>query len=90
MAVQGFMPLWVEQVSLYQGDGTETDGTSLPRVPCRRRCCPRGSMFRVPLVASAACNGKADCTDSLTGAMLVGALVSAMYDPTFFYAEHWG
>ena len=83
MAVQGFMPLWVEQVSLYQGDGTETDGASLPRVPCRRRCCPRRSMFRVPLVTSAAFNGKADCADSLTGAMLVGALVSAMYDPTF-------
>ena len=59
MAVQGLMPLWVEQVSLYH---SETDRASLPRVPpCRRRCCPRGSIFRVPLVTPTVCDGKADC-----------------------------
>jgi len=91
MAVQGFIPLWVAQVSLYQRDKTETDRASLPRVPpCRRRCFPRGSIFRVPLVTPTACDGKTDCADSLTGAMLVGALVSATYDPNFFSALNIG
>ena len=84
------MPLWVE-VSLYQGDGTETDRASLPRIPpCHRRCCPRGSIFRVPLVTPTACDRKADYADSLTGAMFIGALVSAMYDPHFFSALNIG
>ena len=79
------------RVSLYQRDKTETDRASLPRVPpCRRRCFPRGSIFRVPLVTPAACDGKTDCADSLTGAMLVGALVSATYDPNFFSALNIG
>jgi len=56
-------------------------GLALPCVPqCRRRRCPRGSISRVPLVTPTTCEGKAYCADSLTGATLIGALASAMYD----------